>query len=838
MSRVSYIIHRFSLILLLSFLPLCGGGKGHTVYLTDGLYNWKDYYEDDQNILKLECFFRKLILNPSTTSQTYLPPLFYPDMKLPNDAPVAEVSLVEAAIAGKVLVTAVKAARAAGSLITGAVKKARPDAKNKDKAKEASKAKGSKKKRAIIIGAIIAAAAVGGAIARFLHVCPKSYVIMPHEYFNLKAKEAGATSPLYSADDIPYFYHCTPGWEPSQPKNPDNPTHPGKLYTEYPEYRWGYKDKDGPYCQGSRGTLAVGEMKDRVGQIGYLYNKMDPSSGDIRWFKAGEKRWIGEHKVFAFYNNSGGSVRLCLGSSGGGIPYIVGCTPIPPPGEAPGWDAEWVKGIANTRCMYLIKDRSDLITLGDALGASPNHSKNYSVKKFLMSDWHITSTIVGCTKDMMIGLFVSSPDKPIFQLIQERFKPVAAAAIALSIALMSARVLATGNVMSTGQIISYISKLVIIYVFISTNVWSIIVPALLHLPEEIADIFMNAHNTLYDPVEYCKFEQGGRNILSNRIISQNLNPTPGVKDGVLLSVWDLVDCKIANYLNLGTCTYSAGGMMVVWMMSAAFWASGYGAMLGAMLFMYCFIVLQIFFRLVHIFVLSFFMITILCLLSPLFLIASLFSLTNGMYERWLKSLVGYTLYPGFLFAIIAVIFTALNFVYYGKPNNASTLPPNTLAARCDGVDSPYCLTMNKVIEDKGVNYHPCEKLETGDIFKNFQGSSSYHVFVTNTIHKELIEDYFKAMVKMALVTMLFSMSMKSVMEIAQRMFGVSGSIAGFASVSGGNIVQGLQVAKAMLGSKGGGGKKGGGKKGDGNKGDDDKDDDDDKKDNDTGGEKR
>ena len=766
--------------------------ESYAAFLSDTFADWKYHYTVGEKAdLEKECIFRKLIVNVTETNNQYVPPLFYPEMEMPDNDPLFEIPLSGALLAGKVLHTLYKVIKEFGIKI----ERINRSGKNKELSKEELRRQKEKKKKnqdatKQLISQVMLWCGIFFKV--YLHMCTQAYVIAPHEYLNLRAGEE-----LYGAHQFPDgFYHCEPGWEPSQPQDRNNQNGTGKSYGEsdpYAEYRWGYKDVNGTYCAHEKRTLANSVMKDKVASIGVVYGNQNPDINDITWLKAGERKFISPGVyAFAFYKNLSGSIRLCAGSMGGGLPYIIGCTAIPKPGEIPAWDQGWVSGISNTRCMYLINNRSDLISLGNSLGSLPEDSNNYAMKKFLVSDWHIFSTILGCTKDFMIQIFQHPNEKSSFEKIQDNFKPLVMVVISLYIALFAINVLMSGGT-SIAEVLLGIFKISLIYTVVSTPLIAKFFPSLLHLPEAIADIFMNASNRLFDPASYCHFTLNERNILSHRIVTQGDIATHGVANGVLLSFWDLMDCKIGSYLNFGTCGYSPGSMMAIWMISSAFWATGVGVLLAMALFMYCFVLCKIVFRIVYIFLLSFFIITILCILSPLFLLFSLFDITHAMYERWAQSLLVYVLYPGTMFVIVAVIFSLLNFIYYGDLGESGSI-----SERCSNVNSPYCLTMQRVIADKGPDYHPCASTNEGDIFTLFQSTESAGSFAVQALHQDLLDDYFHAVIKMLMICAIFYMVLETLLRYIEVVLGISSNLSAFSSVLGFDLFKAaLKKAQSM-----------------------------------------
>ena len=67
----------------------------------------------------------------------------------------------------------------------------------------------------------------GYMIFSYLDRCSSSYVLLPHELINQKKGYNGSNK--LTADDIPFYYHCDPTWDPNLGRNVDINTDQGKA---------------------------------------------------------------------------------------------------------------------------------------------------------------------------------------------------------------------------------------------------------------------------------------------------------------------------------------------------------------------------------------------------------------------------------------------------------------------------------------------------------------------------------------------------------------------------------------------------------------------------------
>jgi type IV secretion system protein VirB6 len=331
---------------------------------------------------------------------------------------------------------------------------------------------------------------------------------------------------------------------------------------------------------------------------------------------------------------------------------------------------------------------------------------------------------------------------------------------------------------------------------------------------------MEAQN-MSDPLGHCRFQYNNKQLLSQRNIAAvgSIVHTAGSTDNsVKMTVWDLIDCRVINYLNMGTCNYSFAGLIAIWSITALILVSGIGFVLCIAMFIYSFMLLKIIFKFTHIFILSMFSITILVAVSPIMITFALFDFTKGIYETWFKMLLGYTIYPGLHFAFIALMLATFDNIYFGNLKLNPESP--SLFKQCTDLgasESPICAIAIHV-EDEGKT-DMCS-MNIGHLIKGLYETVDLWILGKYTIMRfSVVEALFLTMLKLALMSFLFFMLMNSISTFFAYLTGVE-SVAGLAKgdLSGafkkafGTMAKSPLKAIKKAASKGGSGAKKGGSK--------------------------
>lgn len=568
-------------------------------------------------------------------------------------------------------------------------------------------------------------------------VCSNSYVLTAAEQVTLQAfptptgmpgdnicfdDKIGVINPAklgqgrgsYSSNEIPYLFHCDPRWDPSEGNGGGQTNDPLKIGRTY-----GYAGGTSPSCNLGLDETVLTQIRDNMGKIvvGYwpkisrgwysVFGSTEICRPDAHFhesLEAGEEKYIGTIHFYAFYwqQPRTGKIRLCAIAPYTMFPVLAGCGTIAPPVDLLNTDEFIQNYVAGTRCAYLLKAREDLLSLGNRnLGG-----RDSSVNKFLRSDLHLTSTVVGCVKDMLLQIFVEplngsfNAQRPFFQVVQDRMRIMVLGALTLYISLLGIKIMTAGQPPSRAEAVMYVVKFALVFWFATGDAWYNpsfrLYPSMLEVSEQLSSIFLEAQN-MNDPISACFFNFNGSNILGNRDIpAAGGAATEGYRGIIKTTVWDLVDCKVVNYLSFGSCNYTTSGMMSSWLFSGLLKVD---FSLAICCMIYSILVMITVFRFAHIFILSIFTISILVFLSPIFLCFALFEPTKGMFQKWMQMLLGYMIYPALLFAFVAIMFATFDSVFYGdlKIRNNTNENVNTyLSEACKDVDSIFCENMEKI----------------------------------------------------------------------------------------------------------------------------------------------
>ncbi|AIF81462.1 type IV secretory pathway VirB6 component [endosymbiont of Acanthamoeba sp. UWC8] len=561
-------------------------------------------------------------------------------------------------------------------------------------------------------------------------ICTNAYIVRPHEYINRmngwidsKVQPGGGYRNQHSlaltATDIPFYYSCDPEWDP---------LHNSKIYRSEAERHlrgkvWGYMGAASPFCAGIAKNYA---LKELVGQVRIEYaDSYSPRNGNSslsaregKFLKAGESAELRSviFHAYNYFNTALGKMQLCVATPETRIPIKVGCTSIAPPVER-AVEPPFLEQIKSTRCYHLISGREDLQSLGRALSITDQHSRNgLAMKLFLESEFHVTSTVVGCVKDMILKVFLGanqSNKRGLLNILHENFRGLVFAVLVLYVSLVGIKIMSSTQVPNQGEFLMYIIKFTLVLVFTGSGTWYYyqqgeakgLFPAITSATEELSLIFFKVQVDK-DPVGLCNYWFEGKELLGQRDINVfsfagKIEPTAG-SHNVKLTFWDFVDCKLANYLNFGSCHYSMSGMISMWIGAAALFVSGDGFLLTIISVLYVFLLLLIIFRFTSVFIHSLFIVAILILISPIMLCFSLFNPTKNIFQSWFRMIIGYIIAPAVLFILLSFMLTVLDSIYFGELTTKSAeikehnIP---ITQACKDIDSIFCTTVGMVAKD-------------------------------------------------------------------------------------------------------------------------------------------
>lgn len=129
------------------------------------------------------------------------------------------------------------------------------------------------------------------------------------------------------------------------------------------------------------------------------------------------------------------------------------------------------------------------------------------------------------------------------------------------------------------------------------------------------------------------------------------------------AIWDRVDCAL-DILIGGLIPGSTLKLGITAFLLAAMLTNAAGFFIGLLGF---FMIVQVVFavaRAVYIYILSYFALSMMALVAPIFLPMILFNFTRGYFEKWLRLTFGYILQPIFIFVYLAMLLAAFDTVVY------------------------------------------------------------------------------------------------------------------------------------------------------------------------------
>ncbi len=646
-------------------------------------------------------------------------------------------------------------------------------------------------------------------MAVMIDACTNTYVVAPHEWFNRqngkKCKFVGGVATYVDPDalsvnDVPFFYHCDPMYDPIDKAKGGS----GGLSTgndkdaSFIGRTYGYMGAASQYCTGT--LRQYGEKAKKDGMVGKIVVESAPwitrlsqyhdcSTADNtagRWTKyfgpEATQEYVYPLKLYSYYKmfDKSGKIRMCVASIYTMFPVRIACGTIAPPGDESTIDPFLKAYVSDTRCAYLIEPRKDLQSLGSSLSQTDQDGvSRKSVKLFLQSDFHFTSTVVGCLKDMIMKVFIKVPsgagvygEKPFFQKVQERLKGIVLAVLVLYVALTGVKIMTSPEPPKRNELIMMIVKLALVFYFaVGTGFYEVdkkgnvtgLFPQLMTVTDELANMFLEAQNN-NEGLGFCSYKYNGKNLLGENLYQGSGATNTVGFDGVKLTFWDLIDCKLINYLNVGSCNYSASGMVLAWLVGVAFWVSGYGFLLSMASLVYCFLILLVIFRFTHIFILALITVTILLFLAPIFIPFVLFEATKGIYDKWMKTILGYLIYPALLFAFLAIMLATMDSVYYGdfKGTTKSSGQPINLKTACDKVDSIYCIAMSGIV----TNSNDACDISPGTVSNKWiiWDQKVSYLGEKSVLKSEVATKLFNPMLKLMLFAFLFYLFMGAVSQ--------------------------------------------------------------------------
>ena len=251
--------------------------------------------------------------------------------------------------------------------------------------------------------------------------------------------------------------------------------------------------------------------------------------------------------------------------------------------------------------------------------------------------------------------------------------PAVYAALALYVIIFGIKVI-IGSVRNKAEIFLAVVKFDLILYLVNPNVWfnpktgDGYAMSLLEIPKELLS-YVASVDREFDGTGSCI---AGHGINKEHIFNEEVVPGSGYRthgfDGVKLTVWDWIDCKLLNLVNIGLCNYDSFSltMLIRLILKTLFslilmsFLPGGAAIFAILTIMivfwgmvamiiYAVMIALLTLKAVFVILMSMLTLSVLIVIAPLMLVFSLFDATKQMFENWFSKVFGYTIYPVFLF---------------------------------------------------------------------------------------------------------------------------------------------------------------------------------------------
>ncbi len=135
----------------------------------------------------------------------------------------------------------------------------------------------------------------------------------------------------------------------------------------------------------------------------------------------------------------------------------------------------------------------------------------------------------------------------------------------------------------------------------------------------------------------------------------------------MIMAWDYLDCRMGYYLGINSVARTGANILgsIATLLGLMFNPLFLLIALITLLFA-CFFI-GIIMHVVHSFMISLIVITIITFLAPIFVPMALFNQTKQMYEGWLKTLIGNTVQPIILMSFLAFMFAIMDDIIFPTP---------------------------------------------------------------------------------------------------------------------------------------------------------------------------
>ncbi len=263
-----------------------------------------------------------------------------------------------------------------------------------------------------------------------------------------------------------------------------------------------------------------------------------------------------------------------------------------------------------------------------------------------------------------------------FSNIQEKLKGAIKMALTISVMMQGLKILLTGAPIKQTELTMYVVKIGLVLFFATGTAWqSFFFDGVYNASATFSNIVMNIKTSSNpDYRDGCQFGNITFPDGSKSLVSEY----PSGKQ--YLSVFDTFDCKIARYLGFGP---SASVANIAKLIFAGFFTGPIGIYFSVLTMIFGFYMVIVAFRALHIFLTSAFAIVLMIYVSPIVITTALFKKYEGIFNKWLVQLIGFSLQPIILFAYMGFFITIFDTLVVGSASFKGSAPEKRII--CDKI---------------------------------------------------------------------------------------------------------------------------------------------------------
>jgi hypothetical protein len=268
-----------------------------------------------------------------------------------------------------------------------------------------------------------------------------------------------------------------------------------------------------------------------------------------------------------------------------------------------------------------------------------------------------------CTSGYKFRKGYELPTESIFSNIQKRLQGFIKMGLVLSITAFGYATLMAvpGNVIERKKLVPYVLKIALVMYFAVGNGWKDgFVEGVLGASGFLSEmVFKIDEDKPANKLDGCQFPRV--NYADDNEDTKYDEPAYATQNQYL-RIWDTFDCKITRALGYGA---DVSVPNLIFMILGGLFTGGLGVVFFVASFFFAFVILSVAIRALHIFLMSTTAVIILLYVSPIMITLVMFERTKGIFEKWWKQILGFTLQPMILFAYLGILVTLMDKVLIG-----------------------------------------------------------------------------------------------------------------------------------------------------------------------------